>query len=149
MLLTLTRDVFGKDATLSTLSVDGKPFGFVCEDEDRGLASSMSLAEIASIKVKNETAIPTGQYRVRRTWSNRYQKLMMKVQAVPGFLGIRVHPGNSEADTAGCLLPGTRRDVTKMTVSHSTQAWTWLDAEVAKVEAAGGEVWIEIRRVGT
>lgn len=151
MELHLQRDVFTLTTTLGILTVDGKSFGYVCEDEDRGLDQSMPLAEVQRLKVPKETAIPAGRYRVMRTWSNRFHEKtddgkMMLVCDVPGFQGIRIHPGNTEVDTDGCLLPGTQRDVRKAFVGHSTPAWEWLDAEVMREEAAGREVWITIDR---
>jgi hypothetical protein len=165
MLLTLTRDVFGSEYTLSRLDVtyDGPfayaaggwrrrnprgplPFAFCCEDQDRGLDASMPLDEIARRKVMAETAIPTGRYRVRRTWSPKYGRLMMLVEDVPGFSGIRVHPGNDELDTAGCLLPGISRNEAAGTVTSSTIACQWLDDRVSECETRGEEVWCEIGR---
>jgi hypothetical protein len=31
---------------------------------------------------------------------------MIEIQNVPGFSGIRIHPGNIDDDTDGCLIPG-------------------------------------------
>jgi hypothetical protein len=165
MLLTLTRDVFGSEYTLSRLDVtyDGPfayaaggwrrrnprgplPFAFCCEDQDRGLDASMPLDEIARRKVMAETAIPTGRYRVRRTWSPKYGRQMMLVCDVPGYDGVRIHQGNRESHTAGCLLPGLDRNEAAGTVSDSGKACDWLDARVTECEARGEEVWVEIGR---
>ena len=38
-------------------------------------------------------------------FSNRYQKVMPQVMDVPGFEGIRIHPGKrGEGDSKGCIL---------------------------------------------
>lgn len=152
MILRLHRDTFGPDATLGVLTVDhedGKgplAFGFVCEDQDRGLRQDMRLSEIQAAKVKAETAIPSGRYTVARTWSPKYQRMMMLLANVPGFQGIRIHAGNDDDDTEGCILPGLGRDVASMTVSKSRAAADWLDGEVAKCETAGKPVTMEISR---
>jgi hypothetical protein len=165
MRLVLTRDVFASDWTLGRLDIeyDGAlqfgprgwspvasrtplPFGFVCEDEDRGLDAAMSLAEIARLKVWAETAIPTGLYRVARTWSPKYERPVMQLLGVPGFSGIRIHPGNHERHTAGCPLPGLGRDTQAGTVSQSTVATDWLNARVQECEARGEAVSIVVQR---
>ena len=146
MKLLLTRDVFTMTTTLGRLDVDGLPFGFTCEDEDRGLDAGMGLAELASLKVAKETAIPAGHYLVGITWSQRYGCDMPEVLKVPGFRGIRIHPGNTESDTAGCLLPGTRRDVRKAMVLHSTAAFEWLFERFRGGVAKGERIEIEIVR---
>lgn len=143
--LQIRRDIFGAEFTLSTLAVDHKPFGYVVEDVDRGLDSAMPLAEIQRRKVKTATAIPTGRYLVKRTWSNRFQRLMPLVCDVIGYQGIRVHPGNVSVDTEGCILPGMDRGVSS--VVQSKVACDWLDAHVfLPCEPAGVAVWLEISR---
>ena len=67
-------------------------------------------------KVQDQTAIPTGRYqvildysdRVKRgqLWSPRADGMLLRVCNVPGFTGIRVHAGNTAADTSGCILVG-------------------------------------------
>lgn len=46
------------------LYLDGRPFCDVLERKCRGLSASMSTREILAIKVKGDTAIPSGRYRV-------------------------------------------------------------------------------------
>jgi hypothetical protein len=96
--------------------------------------------------VREETAIPVGEYSIRRTWSPKYRRLMMLLPEVPAFEGIRIHAGNDEADTAGCLLPGLQRDVPGARVLQSTPAVEWLDARVHECETRGERVTIRIGR---
>ena len=74
--------------------------------------------------------------------SNRFKRLLPLVANVPGFEGIRIHPGNTAADTEGCLLPGLqRRD---KGVGESQLAYRevlkWLDS----IEHQGLDAWITI-----
>ena len=148
LLLALVRDIFTDDATLSTLSIGPDRFGYVCEDEDRGLMQRWTEEQIRSVKVKSETAIPVGTYRVSKTWSPKYERLMYLVHVVPGFAGIRSHSGNDDDDTAGCLLPGLTRDPAKMMVFRSREAVLRLEAVLDQAEADGSEIWIAIIRDG-
>lgn len=146
LLIQVHRDVFGADATLSTLHVDGQPFGFCCEDEDRGLSQKMPLEEVKALKVKSETAIPVGIYRVSKTHSPKYKRLMYLVHDVPGFQGIRIHSGNTEDHTAGCLLPGFHRDVEKMAVYRSRDAIARLETLLDDATREGREIRLIITR---
>jgi hypothetical protein len=56
------------------------------------------------IKTPTETAIPSGTYPVVLSMSQRFGKVLPEVQNVPGFTGIRMHGGNTIADTEGCIL---------------------------------------------
>ena len=176
MILHLRRDVFTPTTTLSQLLISYDsglwygpkgwekyrtdcmpptrlPFGYACEDEDRGLDAS----DPASLdrKVPKETAIPIhppGGYVVTRTPSTRFKDRcpdgrMIEVCDVPRFRGIRVHSGNTEAHTEGCILPSTVRDVRRAILpGGSTQAWQWLDARVAECDARKERVRLIIER---
>lgn len=94
--------------TISDVFIDNVWFSNVVEDKDRGLHQTDTLQYIQSVKVKHETAIPYGTYQVVLSYSNRFKKYLPELIEVPGYAGIRIHPGNSEADTSGCLCPGIR-----------------------------------------
>ena len=94
-------------STIGDLSINGNPECVILEDTDRGLRSDMTLESIKAIKIKGKTCIPSGRYEIVITFSNRFQKPLPLILAVPGFEGIRIHPGNNPANTEGCLLPGT------------------------------------------
>lgn len=88
------------------------------EDKDRGLNSSMTLEQIKAIKVYGITAIPAGTYEVilsispkfkSRSWAAKYSGLVPEIIGVPGFEGVRIHPGNKAEDTLGCILVGDNK----------------------------------------
>lgn len=82
------------------------------------------VAWVESWKVHGQTAIPAGRYVVKLTFSNRFQRITPEIIGVPGYLGIRFHPGNKAEDTDGCVLPGERRG--EKTVLNSKVAYDQL-----------------------
>ena len=106
MELKLIRKYRKTDYTIGILYVNNKYFCEILEDIDRGLKDSMSLEEIKKIKIKDQTCIPYGKYQILMTYSPKYKKIMPLVNNVKGFEGIRIHSGNTNKDTSGCLLPG-------------------------------------------
>lgn len=119
MELTLKRIAKRDTYTIGKLYVDGEYFCDTLEDKDRGLTSDMSLVEIKKIKIKSKTAIPTGRYRVTMNMSTRFKKIMPQILNVPGFDGIRIHSGNTSADTEGCVLLGQNKVVGKVINSRT------------------------------
>ncbi len=103
MKITVQRDIFTDKSTTSKIYIDDQFFCYGLEDVDRKLECNPEC------KVYGETAIPRGTYKVTIDFSNRFQTLMPHVLDVPGFEGIRIHPGNTDKQTHGCLLPGTIR----------------------------------------
>lgn len=85
--------------------IDGMYWGETLEDPDRHL-------EAGEVKVDGDTAIPRGRYQLTLTYSNRFRKIMPELLHVPGFSGVRIHGGNTEADTHGCILLGNERTAT-------------------------------------
>ena len=106
MILTLDRKYKLPTYTIGKLYIDGEYFCDTLEDKDRGLTDNMTVSEISKIKIKKETAIPTGTYKVTITYSNRFKKNMPLINDVKGFEGIRIHSGNTNQDTEGCVLVG-------------------------------------------
>jgi len=96
MNIKLRRFEFGINYTIGKLYIDGVYHCFTLEDKVR-----------EGEKVQNETAIPYGIYNVIIDISTRFNRLMPHVLNVPGFEGIRIHTGNTDADTEGCILVGT------------------------------------------
>jgi len=95
-----------ENSTIGELTIDGKFECYTLEDKER------------DVKIKGETAIPKGTYKVIINKSNRFKKLLPLLIGVPNFEGVRIHPGNSNHDTEGCILVGMNRSVDYITKSR-------------------------------
>ena len=138
MKLLLERTACGATCSIGDLYVDGAWECFTLEDTQREVEGK----PVAEWKVKNETAIPKGSYNVVITFSNRFQRDLPLLEGVPGFEGIRIHPGNTSADTEGCILVG--RGKTEKTVIESRAAFNALFPKIEQALQDSDKVTIEI-----
>ena len=111
MKLDVVRTQFGKDATNGMLFINGVFECFTLEDEVR------------DVKVYGETAIPEGTYPIEfrkeggfhQRYSARYKNAhygMLEIKDIPNFKWVLFHSGNTDENTAGCILVGdTQQDL--------------------------------------
>jgi hypothetical protein len=107
MNLFLQRDPSKQVYTLGELYWDTGEFeAFTLEDVCREQFDVVTGRWVwkSEFKVPRQTAIPSGRYRLVIDFSQRYQRLMPHILDVPDFTGIRIHSGNTEVDTSGCVL---------------------------------------------
>lgn len=125
----------------------GKKFlCYTLEDEQRAL------------KVKGETRIPAGTYKIELRkeggFHARYDKKypgihrgMLHVTDVPGFEYILIHTGNTDEHTAGCLIVGDSQENNLILrdgfVGKSVNAYKRIYPSIAKALDQGEEVTIE------
>ena len=135
MKLRLIRDTFTDKSTIGKLYVNGVDHCHTLEDKDRQIESG-------GIKRQNETCIPRGTYEVIVDFSNRFQVRMPLLLHVPLFTGVRIHPGNTDKDTEGCILVGKTPGVDF--VGDSRIAYSALFANLEAAILAGEKIEIEI-----
>lgn len=130
--LKLTRKFLTPDSTIGELTING---GFECwtlEDTVRP----------AGVKIPGKTAIPAGRYEVIINQSARFKRELPLLLKVPNFAGIRIHAGNTSADTEGCILVGQSRGNNRIYSSSLAlvRLFKYLKAEIAK----GRKVFITV-----
>lgn len=125
--------------TVGTISVDGKPYGFTLEDTVREIPGR----PVEAWKVQNKTAIPAGTYEVHITTSARFGRQLPILLNVPGFTGIRIHPGNASKDTEGCLLVGSTWGGGDW-IANSRKAFNELYAVLLGAWARGEKITLEV-----
>jgi len=149
--LEVVRYSFGKESTLGLLfDISGGQRVFLAYTlEDRA----------REVKVPGETCIPPGTYEVTlRTeggFDARYKaefpdihKGMLWIRNVPNFEYILIHCGNTDADTAGCLLmgDGTTQNVSEDgAVQASRNAYRRIYPALAAALLSGERMAITIR----
>jgi len=124
MVILVDRFTSDEDTTISRVMVDGNFVCFGLEDEYR------------EQKVSKETRIPAGTYNItlrkEGTFNTKYStrfadihKGMLHIRNVPNFEYILIHCGNTDEDTAGCLLVGSQAitDPGDMKLINSTAAY--------------------------
>lgn len=136
MMLLLERFQFTENSTIGKLSINGVQQCFILEDTDR------HLEEYPNAKIRGQTAIPRGEYKIIVDYSPRFRRELPRLLDVPGFEGVRIHPGNVPADTEGCLLPGQKYGVD--CVEHSRDAFYWIFPLIDAAYIKGEDVRIRI-----
>jgi hypothetical protein len=136
MELRVVREPTADDATFGALYVDGRWLLWTLEDTIREIPGE----PVDAWKVRGQTAIPAGRYRLVLSRSQRFQRVLPEVLSVPGFTGVRIHSGNTIEDTDGCLLVGTGRAWGKVTGSRV--AIELLMGEL--LEARSAPIWLTI-----
>jgi hypothetical protein len=129
--LTLTRRWFEPTCTIGTLDIDEHAECYILEDVER------------EVKVPHETCIPCGTYVIAIDYSKRFQRRLPHLLDVPGFTGIRIHPGSSALDTSGCLLPGMEKYDDSL--GHSGIAFDHLFGQLLMAESLQDLITIEIK----
>ena len=145
----------GEDSTNGILFDTTNERKFLCytlEDESR------------KQKVYGETCIPEGKYRINfraeggyhAKYSKRFADIhmgMLEVCDVPNFKYILIHCGNTDEDTAGCLLVGDTQENNNIKkngfIGRSTAAYTRIYPDIADALSRGEEVTIEYRDFST
>lgn len=153
MELKLKRTEKSDTYTMGKLFINDVYFCDTVEDKDRGLTSSMSEEEIQKIKVKGETAIPTGTYVVTLkikspkysksiTWDAYNGGYMPRLLNVKGFLGILIHSGNTPEQSEGCVLVGKKG--TAGSVYNSLNTFKSLYEKLKEASDKGEQITINI-----
>ena len=119
MKITLKRIALKDTYTIGKLYINGEYFCDTLEDKVRDLNKN-GVCDNGEKKIYGQTAIPYGTYNVKWTYSNKFKKYMPLIENVPSFAGIRIHAGNSSADTQGCVLVGENKAVGKVLNSKNT-----------------------------
>ena len=132
MEILLKREESANGCTFGALSIDGSFQCWTIED----------VVRPAGEKVPGETAIQAGRYEVRITQSQRFSRLLPILIDVPNFTGVRIHPGNTSADTEGCILPGRTKG--QDAVYESRVAFSALFGKIRGPLDQGDQVWITI-----
>lgn len=135
MNLLLTRFKATDNSTIGTLAVDGVFECYTLEDALRWPGQ----------KIPDRTAIDPGVYNVVVDFSDRFQREMPHVMDVPNFTGIRIHPGNTDADTSGCVLVG--KEYGEDRVNESRAAFDPLFGKIRGALAKGESVTLTITEV--
>jgi len=105
MEIKVVRSVFSPSSTLGKMYINGAFYAYTCEDTVRDLKAD------GSGKINGETAIDYGKYEVVLSFSNRFQKYLPLLLNVKYFEGVRIHGGNTAADSLGCILIGAEGDM--------------------------------------
>lgn len=106
-MILIERKIFTSRSTIGVLSIDGSTICYTLED----------VARPDGVKVPKETCIPGQPYKFLINYSQRFKRALPLIYSgndlsvgsgIARWTGIRIHPGNSNEDTEGCILVGTQ-----------------------------------------
>lgn len=132
MRIEVRREILTERSTIGRMFLDGQFQCFTLEDKVRP----------DGVKIPRRTAIPAGTYDVTINYSDRFKRRMPLLLKVPMFEGIRIHSGNTDADTEGCLLVGLAEG--KDWLGQSRAAFDVLFPKMLDAYERGEEITISI-----
>ena len=141
MKLTLKRIALRPTYTIGKLYIDDVYFCDTIEDTVRDINKNGKF-DNGEKKIHSKTAIPYGIYEIKWTYSPKFKKYTPQLMNVPAFEGIRIHAGNTSADTEGCLILGENKQVGKVLNSRATINKFY---PIIKEACSKGKVTIEIK----
>ena len=128
MKINVVREQYRPGCTVGRLFVNG---AFECFTLEDGIRTN---------KVYGETAIPPGSYSVIVNYSPRFKTSLPLLQNVPNFEGVRIHPGNTAANTLGCILVGRNWTPGSEQITASKLAFVPLKQKIVDAIERGEEV---------
>jgi hypothetical protein len=135
MKLELFRKYYSNKSTIGELYINGVFECYTLED----------MVRPPGVKIAGQTAIPAERYRIIIDKSDRFKRLMPLLLEVLGFVGIRIHNGNTDKDTEGCILVGqTYNENEPDFIGRSILAFDALFKKLETTFNSGEEIWIEI-----
>lgn len=139
MMLRLQREPSTATSTPGRLYlVNGGAVTFLCYTLE-------DVVRAPGVKVPGRTAIPAGRYELRLSQSVRFKRELPEVLRVPGFTGVRIHGGNTHADTEGCPLVGLQRDPRQPDrIANCAPAVARVMGLIRQARTAGQPAWLEI-----
>ena len=138
MRITVERKWPSDKTTIGLLSVDGMAECFTLEDVVREVQGK----PVSEWKIPGKTAIPRGAYRLELRYSPHFQREMPMLSDVPGYTYVYLHPGNTAADTEGCILVGASKGQDE--VLESRKAYDALFPKIQTALAGGDTVTLEV-----
>lgn len=113
MEIVVERIYLGPRYTIGHLYVNGM---YVCDT----IEDVVRILNTEADKIKHKTAIPSGRYKVQLTYSPHFKRVLPELLNVPFFKDIRIHAGNTEDDSSGCIIVGMNKVTGKVLDSKIT-----------------------------
>ena len=134
--LSVIRKAYRDTYTIGKMYINGEYFCDTLEDKVRVMNS-------INDKIKGETAIPAGTYKITLEMSPRFKRKLPLLHDVPYFSGLLIHRGNTAKDTHGCILVGENK--VKGQVINSTKAEVALMDILTNAVSKGDTIDIEVK----
>lgn len=132
MKIEILRNQYTSKSTIGSMYVNGRWQCYTLEDAVR-----------SGPKVPGQTAIPAGLYKLIVSFSNRFKRDLPLLVAVPNYEGVRIHTGNTDKNTEGCILVGKAKSANR--VYNSVGAFNDLWPQILSAWSAKEPITIELK----
>jgi len=124
--LIIIREIHTPTSTIGELFVFDQFFSYTLEDSIRA----------SDIKVPGFTGLPAGWYKVKLTWSPRFQRMLPLIYNLSDFsikangirfTGVRFHGGNDHFSTDACVLVAANKKEVKSAITTNGKTRNYTD----------------------